>query len=438
MWIRGAVVVCVVTYGIVVQGICLIDEFTVSAHQMLILLVCVPVAVVALSMLISEYLVFPVPFFALLMMPPFFIILTFFLRVVVGSTAIRHMLEHRDQSMHCIRFVCAQASTIVIFPVYELFFRAAAGSHYQIFVILLLPALKVTTKNVVLHFAKSLEDMIPVEVIFTADYCNAVYVATWMQSSSSTTSVVAITLTDLSQTMFMLYGLHRRTTRISSKLRQTVGDADTDHGNMLSMICWICRHPDRFERQAHRGIRRRSCLPHHISSVNTRVLDSLNQILTEPDPQPHGSPQRPTILLRSLEALFTTECLIITAYLEAFMPLFYCSYMMVMVHLQSAQYHREMIGITRNNVVTTIVPLLVFGILQIASFVVLVLLIKHNCGMRALYQLAFVLEKQRALVQCKMVLWMLITLCFRVQHFGVDFKFEFVRLGAPRFWIPQG
>lgn len=100
------------------------------------------------------------------------------------------------------------------------------------------------------------------------------------------------------------------------------------------------------------------------------------------------------------------------------MPLFYCSYMMVMVHLQSAQYHREMIGITRNNVVTTIVPLLVFGILQIASFVVLVLLIKHNCGMRALYQLAFVLEKQRALVQCKMVLWMLITLCFRVQHFG--------------------
>ncbi|KAE9330272.1 hypothetical protein PF001_g464 [Phytophthora fragariae] len=131
------------------------------------------------------------------------------------------MLEHRDQSMHCIRFVCVQASTLAIFPAYELLFRAAEGTHYQLFVILLLPALKVAAKNVVLHFAKSLEDMIPVEVIFTADYFNAVYIATWMQSASSVSSVVAITLTDLSQTIFMLYGLQRRTSRILSTLHRT-------------------------------------------------------------------------------------------------------------------------------------------------------------------------------------------------------------------------
>ncbi|GMF51415.1 unnamed protein product [Phytophthora fragariaefolia] len=326
--------------------------------------------------------------------------------------------------------------------------------------------------------------MIPVEVIFTADYFNAVYVATWMQSSS-VQSVIAITITDLSQTMFMLYGLHCRTIKILSRLHRTVGDA-ADTGNMLSMICWLCRHPDRFETQAHERIRRRSCLPHDISPANTSVLDSLNHILPEPcrmargleHVQPHGSPrisslpvmyqskptqlcclraksarsrlkgvhpigpeprlvtvdrsppsdiiacrprsahQRPTVLLNSLEALFTAECLIISAYLEAFMPVFYCIYMMVMVHLQSAQYHREMNGITRENVVTTIIPLFVFGILQIISFVILGVVIRNNCGMNVLYQLAFVLEKQMALVQCKMILWMLITLCFRVQHFG--------------------
>ncbi|KAE9042057.1 hypothetical protein PR001_g3903 [Phytophthora rubi] len=492
MWIRAAVVVSVVTYGVVVQGVYLIDDFTVSTQELLVLLVWMPIATIAASMVISAYVVFPIPFYILLMMPMFFFILIASLRVVVGSRAIHHMLEHRDQSMHCIRFVCVQASTLAIFPAYELLFRAAEGTHYQLFVILLLPALKVAAKNVVLHFAKSLEDMIPVEVIFTADYFNAVYVATWMQSASSVSSVVAITLTDLSQTIFMLYGLQRRTSRILSTLHRTVGDA-TDNDNMLSMICWLCRHPDRFERQAHGGIRRRSCLPHQISSVNTRVLDSLNQFLTEPDPlQPHELPRvpslasthqnkpaeasclraicsrkrinamdaiapdsrsasrkrppppeattyspRPTILLRSLEALFTTECLLITAYLEAFMPLFYTTYMMVMVHLSSARYHREMTGITRDNVVITIVPLLLFGALQVASFVVLVMLIKNNCGMRALYQLAFVLEKQRSLVQCKMMLWMLITLCFRVQHFGIDFKFDYIRQGFPKLWTPH-
>ncbi|ETK88265.1 hypothetical protein L915_07467 [Phytophthora nicotianae] len=42
----------------------------------------------------------------------------------------------------------------------------------------------------------------------------------------------------------------------------------------------------------------------------------------------------------------------------------------------------------------------------------------RNCGMRALYQLAFVLETQMSLVQGKLMFWMLITLCFRLVHFG--------------------
>ncbi|KAE9016308.1 hypothetical protein PF011_g7207 [Phytophthora fragariae] len=180
------------------------------------------------------------------------------------------------------------------------------------------------------------------------------------------------------------------------------------------------------------------CSRKRINAMDAIAPDSRSASRKRPPP-PEATTYnpRPTMLLRSLEALFTTECLLITAYLEAFMPLFYTTYMMVMVHLSSARYHREMTGITRDNVVITIVPLLLFGALQVASFVVLVMLIKNNCGMRALYQLAFVLEKQRSLVQCKMMLWMLITLCFRVQHFGIDFKFDYIRQGFPKLWTPH-
>ncbi|KAL3667560.1 hypothetical protein V7S43_007114 [Phytophthora oleae] len=479
LWIRAVILIGIVTYGVVVQGIYLIDDFTVTTCQMFLLVTSVPIAVAGFSMVMAAFLVFPIPFYAILMIPEFFLALFLALRVVVGSQAIQQMIDHSDQVAQCLRFICAQTSTLVIFPSYEMLFRAAEGTQYQLLVILLLPLIKLATKNIILHFAKSLEDMIPVEVIFTADFFNAVYVATCMQSATSVAAVTAITITDFSQTFSMLYGLQRRTTSILSNLHRTV-DSAADNDNMLTMLCWLCRHPECFRKQSHLGIRKRSCLPHQLSVINKRVLEGLNSIVVDPDnilsgpklpetsyrlgarkplKNPHAiSPgsdkiqpadhskarlqdsgsHRPTILLEVFETLFTTECLVVTAYLEAFMPLFYCSYMVVMVNLQSAQYHTEMKGITRDNVVVTILPLFVFGLLQIASCVLLVAMIKRNCGMQAIYQLAFVLESQRSLVQCKMMLWMVVTLCFRVKHFGVDFKFEFIRLGFPKFWTPHG
>ncbi|KAF1795884.1 hypothetical protein GQ600_10095 [Phytophthora cactorum] len=95
-----------------------------------------------------------------------------------------------------------------------------------------------------------------------------------------------------------------------------------------------------------------------------------------------------------------------------FMPLFYCCYMLVMTQLPNAQYHTEMAGVTRDNVIATILPLFVSCRL-------------FYCGgdyaelwHESSVQLAFVLTTQRSLVLCKMLLWMVITLSFRVIHFG--------------------
>lgn len=126
----------------------------------------------------------------------------------------------------------------------------------------------------------------------------------------------------------------------------------------------------------------------------------------------------PTFLRDSLEVLFTVECLVVTAYLEAVIPLFYTAYILVMVHLPSSRYHTEMVGMTPDNVVARILPVFTFGLLEIAPLVLLVVVIKRNCRMRAIYHLAFVLESQRSLIQIKLIVWVMITLCFRVMHFG--------------------
>ncbi|RAW34414.1 hypothetical protein PC110_g9272 [Phytophthora cactorum] len=487
MWIRVAVLVGIVTHALLIQATYLIDDFRITMSQRLQLYAIMSAIVVALAMVVASNFVFPIPFFILFVTPPFYLLLIVMLRVVIGSNDYRQMLKNRVQVVRCVRFVCAQTSTVFIFPVYEMLFNAAEGTEYQLPVILLLPVIKVALKNLVLYFAKALDDMAPVEVIFTADFFNAIYVATSIKSSTSIAAISAITITDLSQTFIMLYGLQRRTATILSRLGQA-SDNPTSTDTVLSIMSGFCRNPEVLQKEAHTGIRRRSCLPHQISAIDKSLLDSLDQTLgvesltkspvIQPDPNNSSSPFRENnssmnclrricvrshvngiypivhnsemesytrttskdsnILLESLQILFTTECLVTTAYLEAFMPLFYSSYMVLMVHLPNVRYHLEMAKVTRENIVSTVLPLVVFGLLQIVSFALLVVVIKRNCRMKPLYQLAFVLETQWSLVQCKMMLWMVITLCFRVTHFGVDFKFEFIRLGLPRFWVPQG
>ncbi|KAG6617210.1 uncharacterized protein IUM83_02585 [Phytophthora cinnamomi] len=144
---------------------------------------------------------------------------------------------------------------------------------------------------------------------------------------------------------------------------------------------------------------------------------------------PNGIPtdliEHSNILRETLGVLYTTECLVLTAYLEAFVPLFYCTYMLYMVQLPNAEYHTELRNVNRQNVEYTARVVFLFGLLQVGSFVLLVLLIRRNCGMTILYNLAFVLETQMALVQGKLLLWMLVTLACRVVHFGADYSFKF-------------
>ncbi|KAG3114861.1 hypothetical protein PI124_g17016 [Phytophthora idaei] len=66
-----------------------------------------------------------------------------------------------------------------------------------------------------------------------------------------------------------------------------------------------------------------------------------------------------------------------------------------------------------------------YASMEFGSFVVLVMLKKRTCGIDALYQLVFVLETQTLFVQSTLMMWILLTLTYRVVHFGCDFSFQF-------------
>ncbi|ETM55103.1 hypothetical protein L914_01638 [Phytophthora nicotianae] len=473
-WIRTIILAFVVGHTIVGQARYMIDGVVISAIRLTLLSACAAAMFTVCAAAITAYVIFPVPFFVLTMAPMFYLLLIIAVRFIVGKHIVHEMVAHSDQLIRYVIFVCAQVTLAFVYPSYESLFRAAEGTQYQMLVILLLPIIKVAVKNMMLRCTAHMEDMIPEAVIFTVDFFNTLYVATCMQSASSVVAVTGITVTDLLQTCVMLYGLHRRTAWIRPKL-QEITNMPSDRNCVLTMVSALCKDADKFSRQIRYGIRIRSCLPHLISEENKAHLQSLNEIsdqaprVIKPAAEPvvdrmerrtytcnfrllctrirkdrvlpvlpsAGNPgsertnvpsartKRSTVLNDTLETLFTTECIVVASYLEAIVPLFYCNYILLMVHLPSAQYHTEMAGVNLENVGSTVFPVLIFGLLQLVSFGLLVVVIQRNFGPRALYQLAFVLETQMALVQGKLMLWMVVTFSFRVVHFGMDFTYKF-------------
>jgi hypothetical protein len=98
------------------------------------------------------------------------------------------------------------------------------------------------------------------------------------------------------------------------------------------------------------------------------------------------------LLRDTLANLFTTECHLLSEYLESVVPFLYANFIRVMVYLPSARYHSEMAGITRENVDAKVQAVVAYALLEFLSFVVLVTITQRNCGMRTLHHLAFVLE----------------------------------------------
>ncbi|RLN65951.1 hypothetical protein BBJ28_00017497 [Nothophytophthora sp. Chile5] len=398
-WIRMGIVILVGTYMITIQAKLLVEGFAISWRRLILLLACSTVLAIIPDMIFAAYLAFPTPFSILTM-------------------AARVILRNRGFAS----FLCAQELMAFVYPAYQVLFQAMINTPYKLLVILLLPVIKLIVKNIILHCVTHMEDMMPEAVIFTVDFFNALYLATCMESAASTTTVVIIVATDLAQTATVLYGLYWRTATILPRLR-SVTDIPSGDDNLLTRGIFLCRSLDTFNKQIR--VRIRSCLPHRLSSANRSLLGSLEKLPVKEAAATPDSPPTAQGKVHTLEVLFTSECIVLTAYLETVIPIFYGNFMLIMVRLPSAKYHTELTGVTGENVETEVHTVFLFATLQILSFLLLSTLVRRNLGMKSLYQLAFVLETQMELIQSKLMAWVLMTMAFRVVHFGIDFTFKF-------------
>ncbi|KAE9152192.1 hypothetical protein PF006_g3574 [Phytophthora fragariae] len=126
----------------------LIEGVKVSVRQAVFVLLCVMVGDSALLMTAAAYLVFPIPFTSLVMVPPLLAIVAVALRVSFGSDGFKKMLEHPAQLYGFVLFIFAQALTLIVYPIYQVLFSASVNTHFELSVMMLLPIVKMMTKNI--------------------------------------------------------------------------------------------------------------------------------------------------------------------------------------------------------------------------------------------------------------------------------------------------
>ncbi|KAG7388231.1 hypothetical protein PHYPSEUDO_012889 [Phytophthora pseudosyringae] len=481
-WVRAAILGGMVSYGISTKLKHLVEGIEVSLSQLALQQASVAISYMAASILVASLSVFPIPFMAIVMTPTFMVLLASSWRIIYGRATFRQILKNRDQLQRFVKVTSVQLLMAVMYPGYQVLFNAISGSVYELPAFLMLPVIKMVLKNLVSFCFADLHDMIPENIIFTVHFFNAVYLATCMQSASSTFAVATIMIIDFLETGFALNGIYRSSTRIMIQLHRTIGSASASD-NLLTAAWSLCHHHDKFTKEERSQVQVRSCLRSKLSATGRGLLDHLDKSALKLGPsfaRPSNSQSMPAIervesatmdlsrfrvlfseqwstmvqpispikavhvklargektrnkisavaaipsvqhiasLRKTLATLFTIECIVLSEYVEFIIPLLYGNYVLMMVHLPSARYHTELTGLTPENVDPTVQTVFVYGLLELGSFILLLVVMRRSCGIQALYHLAFVLENQMLSIQCQIMCWMLITLGFRVVHFG--------------------
>lgn len=122
------------------------------------------------------------------------------------------------------------------------------------------------------------------------------------------------------------------------------------------------------------------------------------------------------LLFQTLQMLFHCEYLVLVEYVECFVPLLYVAYTLILSHLPNAAYYPS----APKHMTSTVTNVLLYAGVELLSFAVLHIMFKRTFRFSPLYQLAFVFENQRELVQSMLLIWIVILLQFHLKHFGAS------------------
>ncbi|ETL85945.1 hypothetical protein L917_14573 [Phytophthora nicotianae] len=341
---------------------------------------------------------------------------------------------------------------------------------YRGVVVFIIPLWKFAAKRFAVRMVHELEDFVPELVAFSVDFFSALFVSVCMSTSGS------FHLTGLFITVDILFALVKfRTLHKDEKvIRQLLQDrrhmissqlTKSESFGLLPMILEVVRNPKSYGVTSFDRVRLWASPPHLVPDTLYERLQTMGkscifggnqadlmrvssfiqvpttmfltwkfrQISVIPAPltivprtaqlPPNlrkESSVRPTdpskyLVLHGLQLLFNCEYLVLVEYIECVVPFVFVVYKSVLERLPNAVYFP---GGSGNWGIPAVTNLLVFGVLEVGSLVLLHVFLQRKFGFSSLYQLAFVLETQASAIQAHLFPVTIFLLQYQLAHLG--------------------
>ncbi|KAG7394296.1 hypothetical protein PHYBOEH_005408 [Phytophthora boehmeriae] len=403
---------------------------------------------------------------ALVVSGPWLGFMTFFLFKVCG-VHIRTNPETYTDIKQLAAICGSQISMILVYTVITTVFTTLSPTYQPVFS-LIIPGLKVVQKNILSRILKDCDDTKPQVVIFNVEIFNALFISSCMQNAQSIATSITLITVDLMQAAISLYDLHC----MVHEVQDTMIKIGVKTNRLIDVGALIMkRYPATANRQSLVNIRDLRGWEH--SAIPIALMGpKVNQVAPhfhkdEPSPPTlkSGKSQGPTIanvistekvdastpprtasvttknvaaaldsltpqehhrvLKKALQVLFLTEFLLLIEFTEVLIPVLYSLYVLILYHWPNRRFYPQLASLTDAELRSIVGSILTYGVLELGSLVLLVLVLYRTAFRYPLQQLAFVLEREFLMVQPKLVLWVILTLQSTLPHLGADYTFQF-------------
>lgn len=95
-------------------------------------------------------------------------------------------------------------------------------------------------------------------------------------------------------------------------------------------------------------------------------------------------------------------------------------YLFVMLRMPNRVYYTQFVDKDRDDTLAAIRNVLLYGLVELASLVVLGLALRFRARFSAMKQLSFVLDRHTVYVQSVLILWVFYTTQALLEHYGVS------------------
>ncbi|KAF4027950.1 hypothetical protein GN244_ATG20409 [Phytophthora infestans] len=462
-WFRWFLALVAVSVGVTLQVREAILPGVISNTGAAIIALGTSLVDVSMTLAVAVLWQFPIPFGYILMVGPYLLIVLSFTLLVVGRQRLTESPILCQQIKAQATIIFAQGAVAMAYPVFTAVFYQLSGPQQTVFIIVI-PIFKQVTKVIIANAAGGLHEYVGPIVVFSVDVFNVFYVAICMQISKTMLTTLLIIASDGFHVLVALRDIFHQTSVLSPGVSCSINYLEDlpvmlrkvfKTPKILSRIRIFAPFPLPLSDDSRSFLalisraqqKARALAPPRLHKIGPSILQAAEakplrelpsaptRLLTLMHPHTLTSAKVLRSTMKSattdeaswdaLQALFHSEYLLMTEYIECILPLLYAIYLPILFELPAAPYYPQTASSTPDKLKKDVVNILMFGAVEMTGFVGLLFLLKRKFGISPLFQLAFVLETQMRTVQGHLFVWTVFILHMPLMHYGVNYAVQF-------------